>query len=780
MLANKELRKALLRLRERQICILFSFGRTGKAVSQKPAVTYLYYMLEIDEEQEKKEIISKYRSLLRHLDNRISADDKKLIRKAFDLASDAHQGVRRKTGEPYIFHPLEVATIVAKEVGLGKVSVISALLHDVVEDSDYTLEDIERLFGEKVARIIDGLTKISGVFDQNISVQAENFRKMLLTIADDIRVILIKLADRLHNMRTMEGMPPHKQLKIASETLFIYAPLAHRLGLYNIKTELEDLSLRYTEPEVYRDIAMKLKASEAAELRYLKKFSTRIKETLKKEGFKFVIKERTKSIYSIRKKMVNQGVTFDEVYDKFAMRIILESTPEREKADCWKVYSIVTDFYRPNPDRLRDWISSPKSNGYESLHTTVMGPEGHWVEVQIRTRRMDEVAEKGYAAHWKYKEEEMVDNKLDTWINRVREMLEDPNSNALEFIDEFKFNLFSDEIFIFTPKGDLKTLPKGATPLDVAFDIHTDIGYHTLGTKVNGRLVPLNYKLRSGDQVEILTSDKQRPKEEWLNYVVTAKARNKIKSSLREEKRAIADQGKEILKRKMNFIKIRLTDAMVNEMVKFFGLRDSHDLFYKVGQGIVDNERLKEYARARSGGGIYSYLKKRFRRNAPAVPTVAEEISADSIVVFGQEEEELPYRLSKCCNPIPGDEVFGFVTSNEGIKVHRTDCPNAIALQSRLANRVIKAKWKQAGANEFVAVVNINGIDTVGLVNKVTQIISNDLNVNIRSINVSGDGGLFDGAITVVVQDKHHLNNIMNQLKKVEGIRTVERKFKER
>lgn len=733
---------------------------------------------DIQEQLENKEITSRYRTLLRTLPDSADAEDKKLIRKAFNLAKDAHAEVRRKSGEPYIFHPLDVATIVSKEIGLGPVSVASALIHDVVEDSDYTLEDIERIFGEEIARIIDGLTKISGVFDQNISMQAENFRKMLLTISDDIRVIIIKLADRLHNMRTMESMPQHKQLKIASETLYLYAPLAHRIGLYNIKTELEDLSLKYTEPEVYRDIVLKLKSSKAGEIKYLKKFTSKIREELRKEGFDFTLKERTKSIYSIRKKMINQGVSFDEIYDKFAIRIILNSSPEREKADAWRVYSIVTDFYRPNPDRLRDWISAPKSNGYESLHTTVMGPEGHWVEVQIRSERMDEVAEKGYAAHWKYKEDASGTNKLDLWIAKIREMLENNEGSALEFVDDFKLNLFGEEIYVFTPKGDLKILPAGATPLDFSFDIHTDVGLKTLGAKVNGRLVPLNYKLRSGDQIEVITSMKQKPKEDWLNYVVTAKAKSNIKSALKSERKEIAAEGKIVLQRKLNYIKVKATDNLIQQMVKYFSLKNSTELYYRVGMKIIDNSQIKEFMRDQQQG-FYSYLKSRILGKAKkdVKKAVSSEKNAQKILVFGAEETQLDYKLAKCCNPIPGDDVFGYITTNEGIKVHRNNCPNAIYLQSNHAGRLIKAKWVSSEQSTYTTVLVIRGIDTVGLVNKVTQIISNDLHVDIRSINIAGDEGIFEGLITVVVKDKTHLSKIIEKLKLVEGVSSVDRRY---
>jgi len=727
---------------------------------------------DIEETVENREIINRYRALLRGVEGKTEAKDKKLIRKAFNLAMDAHADVRRKSGEPYILHPIAVATIVAKEIGLGPTSIAAALLHDVVEDSDYTLEDIERIFGEKIARIIDGLTKISGVFDQNVSVQAENFRKMLLTISDDVRVILIKIADRLHNMRTMESMPAHKQLKIASETLFIYAPLSHRLGLYNIKTELEDLSLKYTEPEVYRDIVLKVKASKASEFKYLKRFSSKIRDALKKEGFDFAIKERTKSIFSIRRKMVNQKISFEEVYDKFAMRIIIKSTTEKEKADCWRAYSIVTDFYRPNPKRLRDWISSPKSNGYESLHTTVMGPEGHWVEVQIRSERMDSIAEKGYAAHWKYKEDRSSNEKLDHWINQIRDLLESPDQNAIEFIDNFKLNLFSDEIFLFTPKGDMRVLPKNATPIDFAYDIHTEVGSNILGAKVNGKLVPLSYHLKSGDQVEILTSKKQKPKEDWLNYVVTSKAKSNIKQALKDDKNKLADTGRAVLERKLSSIKLKTNDSTIQKMLNYFKLKTPADLYYKVGANIINNKQLKEFAKENSST-FYNYIKSTFTRQPKKTPAKIE--TPKSTLVFGDNDQEMDYKLSPCCSPISGDEVFGFITSNEGIKVHRSDCPNAVSLQSRFANRIIKAKWQLSKENDFTVIITLKGIDTVGLVNKVTQIISNDHEVNIISLNMSGHHGIFEGRVSLVVEDRSHLKMVMDKIKNVEGIERVTR-----
>lgn len=728
--------------------------------------------------EDKRKILNRYRALLRSCAGKLDNTDKQLIRKAFNVAVDAHKGVKRKSGEPYILHPLEVAIIVSREIGLGPTSIACALLHDVVEDSEYSLEDIERLFDKNIAKIIDGLTKISFVSDMDISVQAENFRKMLLTISDDIRVILIKLADRLHNMRTLDDMPEHKQLKIASETFYLYAPLAGRLGLYNIKTELEDLSLKYTEPEVYAEIERKLRETKADDTRYLTNFSEKIKQILQNEGLKFTIKYRTKSIFSIRKKMRKQNIPFEEVYDKFAIRIILDSSPDREKADIWRVYSIITSLYKPSPERFRDWISVPKSNGYESLHTTVMGPQGHWIEIQIRSQRMDEVAERGYAAHWKYKEDVSEDRHLEKLIEKIRMLLESPESNAVEFVNDFKTNLLSDEIFVFTPRGDLKRLPSGSTPVDFAFEIHTDIGLKTLGAKVNGKLVPLNYKLQSGDQVEIITSEKQKPREEWLNHVVTSKARTKIKSSLREEKRVLADQGRELLSRKLSYIKIKPTEKVFSRMAQYFKLANTYELFYKVGSKIIDNDDIKEFAKEYNRG-FKAYLRKKFSKS-PEEDNILKKPSATEddpkILVFGQNDEKLEYRIGKCCNPVPGDMVFGFLSSGSGITVHRYDCPNAITLQSNYSNRIMKARWVAEQQGNFTAVLVIKGIDTLGLVNKVTQIISNDLHVNIKAINISGDAGIFSGEITLVVTDKMHLSKIMDKLKKVEGVTSVTRK----
>ncbi|NER14162.1 RelA/SpoT family protein [Leptobacterium flavescens] len=733
-------------------------------------------MAVVDLEQENKAIAKQYKELLKISYQTLTDEEKKLIRLAFDTAVDAHKEQRRKSGEAYIFHPIAVAKIVASEIGMDATSIVAALLHDVVEDTEYTLEDIEQMFGETVARIVDGLTKISHLKkDKDISMQAENFRKMLLTLNDDIRVIIIKIADRLHNMQTMASMPEHKQVKIASETLYIYAPLAHRIGLYNIKTELEDLGLKYTEPNVYNDILNKIEESEDEQKAYIKAFSATLEASLSKEKLSYQIKGRSKSIFSIRRKMQAQNVTYDEVYDKFAIRIIYKSDTKNEKFLAWKIYSIVTDHFRPNPTRLRDWISSPKSTGYEALHITVMGPKGRWVEVQIRSERMHEIAEKGYAAHFKYKHGEHQEQGLDVWLNRLQEVLESSETSAVDFVEDFKLNLYAKEIFVFTPKGDLKSLPKGATPLDFAFNIHTEVGMHTRGARVNGKLVPLSYELSSGDQVDIITSEKAKPNANWLDYATTARARTKIKSSLKEEKKNIAEDGKEVLRRKMKQLKITLNDSSVNDMVVYFKLKTSLDLFYRVGIGTIDNQMLKNFAASRTNTFI-NFFKNRIRKNNVPEDVNKDEITAKyDLLVFGKEEEKLDYKFSNCCSPIPGDDVFGFVTVNEGIKVHKKDCPNAISLQSNYAYRIIPAKWIDSSQQGFTAVIRLNGIDNLGLVSDVTKVISNNMHVNMKNINFDTEGGIFSGKITVVVKNNTILKKLMDNLKKVGGIDKVTR-----
>ena len=734
-------------------------------------------MKEAISDKENKNIARQYKELLRISYQTLSDDDKRLIRLAFDTAVDAHKGQRRKSGEAYIFHPIAVAKIVASEIGLDATSIAAALLHDVVEDTKYTLEDIERMFGKTVARIVDGLTKISHLKkDKDVSMQAENFRKMLLTLNDDIRVIIIKIADRFHNMLTMESMQPDKQEKIASETLYIYAPLAHRIGLYSIKTDLEDLSLKYTEPEVYNYILLKIRQSKEEQDAYIQDFTQAIKNSLDQENLDYIIKGRPKSIFSIRKKMQAQNISFDEVFDKFAVRIIYKSDLANEKFLAWKIYSIVTDHFRPNPIRLRDWISSPKSTGYEALHITVMGPKGRWVEVQIRSERMNELAEKGYAAHYKYKHgQEKEEKGMEEWLNRLKEALENSEVNAVDFVEQFKLNLYAKEIFVFTPQGDLKSLPKGATPLDFAFNIHTQIGLHTRGAKVNNKLVPLSHELKNGDQIEIITSANAKPNINWLEFATTARARAKIKSSLREEKKELAEEGKAILARKLKAQKLNFNEKMINELVIYFKLKTSLDLFYRVGIGKIDNTKLKEFTASRSNAFV-SYIKSKIKK-----PSIAEDLNKDEFtskydqLVFGKEEETLDYKLANCCNPIPGDSVFGFVTVSEGLKVHKKDCPNAIQLQSNYSYRIMPAKWIDSSQQDFKSVIKLTGIDNLGLVSEITKEISKSMNVNIRNINFESSGGLFTGRITVFVKTNSILNTLMDRLKKISGIHKVTR-----
>lgn len=737
-------------------------------------------MTEIDIEKENKAIAQEYKELLRISYQTLTDSDKKLIRKAFDVAVDAHKDQRRKSGEAYIFHPIAVAKIVASEIGLGATSIAAALLHDVVEDTPITVEDIERLFNPKVAQMVEGLTKISLVQkDLNASIQAENFRKMILTLNDDVRVILIKLADRLHNMQTMESMREDKQTKIASETLYIYAPLAHRLGLYNIKTKLEDLGLKYTEPAVYNDILSKIKETKEEQDAYIKDISDVLKKSMDEEGVEYAIKGRPKSIYSIRRKMKAQGVSFDEVYDKFALRIVYKSNPHDEKFLAWKIYSIVTDHYRPSPSRLRDWISSPKSTGYEALHITVMGPKGRWVEIQVRSERMDEIAEKGYAAHYKYKNGATEESGLDVWLNLLREALENAETNAVDFVEDFKMNLYSKEIFVFTPKGDIKSLPKGATSLDFAFGIHSEIGIRTRGTRVNGKLVPLNYELKSGDQIEVITSPNQKPTTHWLDYVTTARAKTKIKNVLNEDTKKIGEEGKELLTRKLKHLKITLNEKTVNELVNFFKLKTSLDLFYRVGIGAIENQQLKDYAAQKSNTFI-SFFKNKIKRNTAApVEEINKPIISSNydMLVFGKEHDKLDYKFSPCCSPIPGDDVFGFVTVNEGIKIHKSDCPNAIGLQSNYAYRIMAAKWIDSTQEEFKAIIKITGMDSLGLTNQLTKVISNNMHVNIQSISLSTDAGIFHGQVTVVVQNNTILKKLIANIRKIEGIEKVSRVY---
>jgi GTP diphosphokinase / guanosine-3',5'-bis(diphosphate) 3'-diphosphatase len=738
-------------------------------------------MTEIDIEKENKAIAQEYKELLRISYQTLSTEDKKLIRKAFDVAVDAHKDQRRKSGEAYIFHPIAVAKIVASDIGLGATSIAAALMHDVVEDTPITVKDIEKMFGPKIAQLVEGLTKISLVQkDLNVSMQAENFRRMLLTLNDDVRVILIKIADRLHNMLTMDSMEDYKQVKLASETLYIYAPLAHRLGLYKIKNKLEDLGLKYTEPDRYNNIVSRIRETKEEQDLYIKDITEILQKSLDLENIDYIIKGRPKSIYSINRKMLAQNVSFDEVYDKFALRIVYKSNPHDEKFLAWKIYSIVTDHYRPSPSRLRDWISSPKSTGYEALHITVMGPKGRWVEVQVRSERMDEIAEKGYAAHYKYKNGATEESGLDVWLNLLKEALENSEASAVDFVEDFKMNLYSKEIYIFTPKGEIKSLPKGATSLDFAFSIHSEIGIKTRGTRVNGKLVPLNYELKSGDQVEIITSQNQKPTINWLDFVTTSRAKNKIRSVLNENTKKIAEDGKEILTRKLKHLKITLNEQSVNELVNFFKLKTSLDLFYRIGVGSIDNQQLKDYAGQKSNTLINFFKNKIKRNNNTADIDIHKQVISSNydMLVFGKSQDKLDYKISSCCNPIPGDEVFGFVTINEGIKIHKKDCPNAIALQSNYAYRIMQAKWIDSTQQDFKATINIMGMDTLGLTNELTKVISNNMNVNIQSISLNGEAGIFKGQVSVIVPNITILKKLMDNIKKIDGIDKVTRVYK--
>lgn len=731
----------------------------------------------LDEEQEKKEIVRHYRALLRALKPRLKKGDRELVRTAFEMAADAHKDMRRKSGEPYILHPLAVAQITVEEIGLGVRSAICALLHDTVEDTEVTLEDVEREFGTEIAHIVNGLTKISTVIDSNTSTtQAENFKKILLTLADDPRVILIKLADRLHNMRTLDSMSREKQLKIASETVFVYAPLAHRLGLYIIKSELEDLAMKYTEQDKYREIARRLKETKRERSRYINEFIKPIKEVLQEEGFTFDIYGRPKSIHSIWNKIKTKGVQFEEVYDLFAIRIILDSAVDKEKADCWKVYSIITDFYHPSPERTRDWLSNPKSNGYEALHVTVMGPNGKWVEVQIRSKRMNDYAEKGVAAHWRYKEgnQTVQESKFEQWFTQIREILNSPDSNTLDFLADFKSNLFTEEIYVYTPKGDLKILPVGSTALDFAYSIHSAVGNKCIGAKVNYKLVPLSHKLRSGDQVEIITSNKQKPSDDWLNFVLTAKAKSKIKDALKEEKRKVAMDGKELLERKLDHMKVSASQHNINELVQFYKQPSPLDLYYQIAVKNIDLKELKQF------NVLGDKLEPPKPVKLPEViieePHQKQHAKKDAeLIIFGESSDKIAYKLANCCRPIPGDDVFGFITASEGLKIHRTNCPNAAQLLAHYGHRVVKTKWVKNREISFLTGLRIVGMDDVGVIHKITNIISGELKINIAGLTIESKEGLFEGLIKVFVHDKDELEELVDRLKGLDGIQSISR-----
>ena len=743
--------------------------------------TILSTTYNLDEEEEKKLILREYRALLRALKQHIKKGDKVLLRRAFEIAADAHKDMRRKSGEPYILHPLAVARSVVEEIGLGVTSAICALLHDVVEDTELTLDDITREFGISYAKIIDGLTKISNVVDlkADTTVQAENFRKILLTLAEDPRVILIKLADRLHNMRTLESMSREKQLKIASETTYIYSPLAHRLGLYEIKSELEDLALKYTQPDVYDEISNGLKETRRERSRYINEFIKPIKEELARNGLVFDIYGRPKAVHSIWEKMRTKHVSFEEVYDLFAIRVILNSPPEREKEDCWKVYSIVTNFYQPSPERLRDWISVPKGNGYEALHTTVMGPGGRWVEVQIRSSRMNEIAEKGLAAHWKYKEgtTSQQESKLDSWLQHLRDILNNPDTDTLDFLQDFKLDLFTEEIYIYTPKGEMRVLPKGATALDFAFDIHSELGARCIGAKVNYRLLPLSHELKSGDQVEIITSSKQKPSEDWLAFVTTAKAKSRIKYYLKEEKRKIAEDGKATLQRKLDHLKVPMSTYNINELCLYFKKPSQLDLCYAIAVGSIDIKELRDFTV--TGDKLHQPVREVRLETRLLVPE--EELLKQKnakpaeLIIFGESSDKILYKLAQCCQPIPGDDVFGFITSGEGLKIHRTDCPNAAQLLANYGHRVVKTKWAKNKEISFLSGVRITGLDDVGVIQKITNVISGELRMNMRSLSIDSKDGIFEGTIMVYVHDRDELDALSDRLEGLNGIHKVER-----
>ena len=723
--------------------------------------------------KENKLIAKEYKELLKISYQSLNSSDRKLIRLAFNTSVDAHKYQRRKSGEPYVFHPIAVAKIVASKIGLDATCIAAALLHDVIEDTEYSENKIQKLFGRTIAKIVVGLTKISKLKkEKNVSLQAENFRKMLLTLNDDVRVILIKIADRLHNMQTLDFMGPEKQIKIASETLYIYAPIAHRIGLYDVKSELEDLGLKYTEPEMFEEIKSKIEQSKDEQDKYIKNFSRRISEKLRKENVDFKISGRPKSVYSIRDKILKKNISFEEVYDKFAVRIVYQSEPKTEKFIAWKIYSIVTDFYTPNPLRLRDWITSPKSNGYEALHITVVGPNSKWVEVQIRSRRMHEIAEKGYAAHFMYKQGKQTDKGLEGWLNRLQEVLENSETSALDFVEDFKLNLYSNEIFVFTPAGELKSLPKGSSALDFAFSIHTGLGLKTRGIKVNGKIVPLSHELKSGDQIKIIKSENTKPSANWLDYVKTSRAKAKIRTALKEEKKLLAEDGKEILRRKLKQLKIEFNEKNINRLANYFNLKTSLDLFYRVGIGKIDNALLKKFSA--SNNTLFNFIRKNISKKNTEISHTEKEIKNNfDQLVFTNSEEKLDYSLAKCCNPIPGDNVFGFLTVQDGIKVHKKTCSNSISLQSKFAYRIVKAKWIDSSQEDFRSIIKISGIDNLGIVSEITKIISNSLNINMKKMSFDTVENTFLGTITLNVKNKTILEKLISRLKKINGIEKV-------
>lgn len=730
-----------------------------------------------DLEQENKEILARYKDLISNTYRTLNEENNKLIRKAFDIALDAHKDQRRKSGEPYIYHPIAVAKIIATEIGLGATSIACALLHDVIEDSEYTYEDLKKIFGARIAEIVNGLTKISIMNHQNISVQSENYRKLLLTLSEDFRVILIKIADRLHNMRTLESMAPDKQKKIASETVYIYAPMAHRLGLYNIKSELEDLSLKYNNPDIFNEITQKLELAKESREKYIHEFKNEVSERLKDEGLNFSIKGRAKAISSIYRKMLKQGVPFEEVFDNYAIRIIYKSDAKNEKFLAWKIYSIVTDVYHSNPSRMRDWITQPRSTGYESLHLTVLGPDRKWIEVQIRSERMDDIAEKGVAAHYKYKEgykQSSDDRNFEKWVTEIRDVLEQQqNLSTSELLDNIKLNLYSKEVFVFTPKGEIKILPTNASALDFAFSVHSDLGMKCLGAKINGKLVPISYKLQNGDQIDILSSQNQKPKADWLEFVVTSKAKSKIKGFLNSQKNVLVEEGKEILQRKLRHAKINFNDEEINKLQKFFNLKSSQELFLKFQTNELDASSLRKYIESKN---VFNNLLSRFRKS-PTKNVHYDEPKEQNLdmIVFGKDEEKLNYSYAKCCTVIPGDKIFGFITISDGIKVHNDGCPNAINLRAQYDYRVIPAKWVNAESFKNRVKIEIEGLDRMGMINDITTVISGAMGMDMKSMSIESNDGIFTGNINLEVKHTGQLEETFKKLKDINGVSRVRR-----
>ncbi|MBI9060571.1 MAG: bifunctional (p)ppGpp synthetase/guanosine-3',5'-bis(diphosphate) 3'-pyrophosphohydrolase [Marinilabiliaceae bacterium] len=733
-------------------------------------------MTNTNREQEEREVRQQFEQLLDKCSRCQTDENRKLVTKAFELAHEAHVGMRRKSGELYILHPLEVARIAAEEIGLGTKGVIAALLHDVVEDTDYTVEDLKNIFGEKIASIVDGLTKLEGVFDQSQSVQAENFRKLLMTMVEDVRVILIKLADRLHNMRTLASMPEHKRYKIAGETLYIYAPLAHRLGLYSIKTELEDLSLKTEHPQIFNELTEKVKASEEKHKEFINNFKAPIEARLKKEGYEFEVVGRHKSIYSIWSKMQKKGLPFEEIYDVLAIRVIF--TPKdnlQEKTQCWAMYSMITDMYKPKPDRLRDWVSTPKANGYEALHSTVMGPEGKWVEIQIRTRRMDEIAERGFAAHWKYKGHQEKESELDKWLERINDLLSNPDSDSLEFLDDFKLNLFASEMMIFTPKGDIKVMPKGATALDLAFEIHTDLGYKCIGAKVNYKLVPLSYELKSGDQVEIITSEKQQPKYDWLGFVTTAKAKTRIKETFKEERKTLIEKGESVLQEALHQKKLTINSRILKKIQSFHNIDDREELYFRIGKGSIKLDNLPKILATKTSNKWIRYWRLSLGISTPSKQDTTEKPAKQKALQLSESHDKEHYTIAECCHPIPGDDILGYLDDENRLILHSRRCPIAIKLMSSQGNRIVSANWESHKILSYLANISISGIDQIGIVNKFTKVISDDQNVNMRSINIESHDGIFEGEIYLYIHNIEDLNNLIFNLMKIKGIHNVAR-----